>query len=112
MTTRPSRRFLVVMTVFGLHFTASVLAIFFALGSAMATLDTGSQPGFGERVFGGVASVILYPVFVGAADLFQANGSAAPPGWQLLLVNSAVWTVGIFLLFRAIDRTRAARPGG
>jgi hypothetical protein len=93
------------------HAVLSFVLFMASVGATMGRLDTGEAATAGERIFGTVAEILLWPLFAPLADWGGRSVDAIFPGvlgYLPLLLNSLLWALAIVIAWRWLRRRRAA----
>ena len=72
------------------HFTASGVVFFLAMGNSSARWDAAVGPTIGSKVLDGAAAVMMFPI-VTAAFALPGSLFAGLAGWLPFVVNSVLW---------------------
>jgi hypothetical protein len=109
--TRSVSRLLLVAGIAVAHTLLTIALVVYAFAAGMARFNTGGEPSLAERVAGGAAGVLGFPLVTAAFALFP--GPKWPQGFPydhlLFLANGLVWALGIVALW-ARWRRRPAPP--
>ncbi|MCA1791954.1 MAG: hypothetical protein LC667_19530 [Thioalkalivibrio sp.] len=99
-------RYLLIPFAALLHLAVSGGLLLAGAGASLERLESGTQAGSAwlERVAGTAGHILLYPIFIpGNALLGRTPG---PVSWLLLIANSLVWAMAVYLLARLVANRR------
>lgn len=98
---------MLLMVILGMlaHLLVSALVFMTAFSASMQRIDTGAPASGTERVLDALSSVLLSPVFFGAAQLLpQERHVGGVESYALLVANSLLWSLAGYFLYRVARR--------